>query len=62
LRAVQRTRQGHCEFEAIRLNPNFAEAYAVRHKAWSAKVDKAKAEADFKEAKRLGPNVDLEKE
>jgi len=47
---------------ALDLDPNFAEAYFNRAKAWVAKGDKEKAEADFKEAKRLDPSIELDRQ
>ena len=40
--------------EAIRLNPACLTPYYLRGKACQQKDDKAKAEADFAQAKRLG--------
>ena len=40
--------------EAVRLNPNFVVAYWGRGGCYKAKADKAKAEADFAQAKKLG--------
>jgi Flp pilus assembly protein TadD len=40
--------------EAIRLSPNDSAAYHARGRVYEAKGEKAKAEADFAEAKRLG--------
>ena len=40
--------------EAIRLDPKWAEAYYDRGSAYEKKGDKAKAEADFAQAKKLG--------
>jgi Flp pilus assembly protein TadD len=40
--------------EAIRLNPQCAEAHYGRGVAYEKKGEKAKAEADFAQAKKLG--------
>lgn len=42
--------------EAIRLNPNYAHAYANRGDAWSHEGDFVRAIADHDEANRLNPN------
>ena len=43
--------------QAIRLNPDDAEAYKHRGLAYQEKGDHAKANADLKRAKELDPNV-----
>jgi Flp pilus assembly protein TadD len=40
--------------EAIRLNPSFGEAYQQRGLAYEKSGEKAKAEEDFAQAKKLG--------
>jgi tetratricopeptide (TPR) repeat protein len=44
--------------EAIRLNPNDADAYLYRSLDKQRIGDKAGAEADMAAAKRLNPNID----
>ena len=51
---VNSTRRLPTYTEAIRLNPNYAKAYYNRGAAYEKKGDKAKAEADFAQAKKLG--------
>jgi Flp pilus assembly protein TadD len=40
--------------EAIRLNPSYAQAYWGRGSCYRKQGDKAKAEQDFAQAKKLG--------
>ena len=40
--------------EAVRFKPNYAEAYYDRGYVYSQKNEKAKAEADFEQARKLG--------
>ena len=40
--------------EAIRLNPEYADAYYYRSLAYQQKGNQSKAEADFAKAKELG--------
>jgi tetratricopeptide (TPR) repeat protein len=45
--------------EAIRLNPNFANAYKNRAGVWKVKGDLDRATADYNEAIRLDPKMAL---
>jgi tetratricopeptide (TPR) repeat protein len=42
--------------QAIRLNPNFAEAYFLRGSAYGSRGDYARASADLEKALQLNPN------
>jgi Flp pilus assembly protein TadD len=47
-----------CFTEAITANPKDGSTYYARARAYDAKGDKAKAQADFTEAKKLGFSAD----
>jgi tetratricopeptide (TPR) repeat protein len=42
--------------QTIKLKPDFAAAYKVRSRAWDAKGNRKRAEADRKKARSLGAN------
>jgi Flp pilus assembly protein TadD len=42
--------------EAVRLNPNLAEAYSLRGMVYMAGMDMTRARADFEKALQLNPN------
>ena len=44
--------------EAIRLAPDFAQAYFNRGRAYEQAGDHAKAQADFAKAEKLGPKTE----